>query len=250
MNALHSVLFIIHVLVGSAALVLFWIPMMSKKGHLNHVSYGRHYKTAMYSVAASGAAMALLVVAWPMVIKGDAIMAANDPERALFNVRLFSAFLFYLSILSFTTTRHGVTVLQVKGRRREMQSPQYLLPIVLLLIGGVACVYVGIQFQRTLLTVFGILGLLISSSMLRYCLKPSVKRNEWIVEHIGAMIGSGIGAYTAFIAFGGRTLFTGLGAWQMVFWIAPGLIGGMAANLIARRYAKQLGLAKQPSIDL
>ncbi len=250
MSALHSVLFVIHILVGSAALVLFWIPMLSKKGQLNHVTYGHHYKTAMYAVAASGAFMAALVLVWPMAIKGDSIANAADPQRALFNVRLFSAFLLYLSVLSFTTTRHGINVLLVKGRRREMQRFDYLLPIWVLLIGGVACLYAGIAFKRTLLTVFGILGLAISASMLRYCLKGAVKRNEWVIEHIGSMIGSGIGAYTAFIAFGGRTLFSGLGSWQMVFWIAPGLLGGLAAHFIARRYAKQLGLARQPSVEL
>jgi hypothetical protein len=40
----------------------------------------------------------------------------------------------------------------------------------------------------------------------RFCLAKSVSVNRWLVEHIGAFIGSGIGAYTAFMAFGGRSM--------------------------------------------
>ena len=82
------------------------------------------------------------------------------------------------------------------------------------------------------------LGLLLAVSMLRYCLKAKVARRQWVLEHIGSFIGSGIGAYTAFLAFGGRTLFEGLGYWQLVFWIAPGVVGSIASAILCRKYAK------------
>lgn len=250
MLALHTVLFIIHILAGSAALVLFWIPIMTKKGQLNHIAFGNHYKTAMYAVAGSGAVMAILVAAWPMLIKGDEITEATNPERAIFQYRLFSAFLFYLSILSFTSTRHGIEVLLVKGRRKAMQQWHYIAPLAMLFLGGFALLYAGYQYQWTLLMVFGGLGITVAFGSLRYCFKPTVKRNEWILEHIGSMIGSGIGAYTAFIAFGGRVLFEGLGNWQIVFWVAPGVIGGVAASKVAKRYKKQMNIETQPDVAL
>ncbi len=37
--------------------------------------------------------------------------------------------------------------------------------------------------------------------------------------------GSGIGAYTAFFAFGGRALFEGSPSLQLVSWVLPALIG-------------------------
>ena len=51
--------------------------------------------------------------------------------------------------------------------------------------------------------------------------------NRWLVEHLGAFIGSGIAAYTDFLALGGRSMFGDLSQFQLVFWIAPDAIGAI-----------------------
>jgi hypothetical protein len=94
----------------------------------------------------------------------------------------------------------------------------------------------GLLYGRTLHSVFGMLGIAISIGMLRYCLNATPKPKQWLVEHLGAMLGSAIGAYTAFFAFGGRSLFSDLGNAQLLFWIAPGVIGGTAIFLLSRKY--------------
>ena len=242
MAFIHTLLFIAHILVGGAALVLFWIPIWSKKGQLNHVMFGRYYRTAMYAVAGTGAIMATMVIAMPMSIKPGFFMNASDPDKVVFSIRLFWFFLLYLSLLSFTTTRHGIAVLKAKKDNASMRVWHYQLPLWMLLIGGVGCFALGLMYDKTLHIVFGVLGIVMGQSTLRYCWKKEIQPGEWVVEHLGAMIGSGIGAYTAFLAFGGRTLFADLGSYQMIFWIAPGLIGGIAANIIARNYGKKLRL--------
>lgn len=242
MTSIHSILFAIHILVGSAALVLFWIPVFSKKGQLNHVNFGRYYRTTMYAVAGSGAIMAIMVLLMPAVIKAQHFNGSANPEQVVFTLRLFWGFLLYLSLLSFVSTRHGMSVLAVKSDIAKLRVWRYQLPLWLLLIGGIGFVAAGTIYERTLHMVFGVLGILVAIGMLRYSFLKEVKNGQWVVEHLGAMIGSGIGAYTAFLAFGGRSLFADLGNWQLVFWIAPGVIGGIAANVIARNYAKKLGL--------
>lgn len=242
MASIHSIIFAIHILVGSAALVLFWIPIWSKKGQLNHVTFGRYYRTTMYAVAGSGAVMAMMVLLMPTTIKSQHLIGSSDPQQVVFTLRLFWGFLLYLSLLSFVATRHGIAVLAVKADLAKLRVWHYQLPMWLLLIGGVVCIVAGVAYEKTLHQVFGILGIFVSQGMLRYSFKKHIKSGEWVIEHLGAMIGSGIGAYTAFLAFGGRSLFAGLGSWQLVFWIAPGIIGGIAANMIARHYAKKIGL--------
>ncbi|WP_100643918.1 hypothetical protein [Alteromonas facilis] len=244
MSSLHSILFVIHILSGAGALVLFWIPMLSKKGQLNHTTYGRYYASAMYAVAGSGALMAIMVIALPMAIKGNMIVASNNPAQVIENIRIFWAFLLYLSLLSFVTTRHGLAVLRVKQARQPLRHWSYIFPLWALLLGGIACLATGVALGRHLHTVFGVLGVFLSISLIRYSTRDEVKKHQWVLEHIGAMIGSGIGAYTAFIAFGGRVFFAEMGQWQIAFWIAPGVIGGIAANVITRRYAKRLGICK------
>jgi hypothetical protein len=238
MTYLHTALFIIHLVFGSAALILFWVPLFTKKGQLNHVKFGRIYKFAMYVVAIGGFVMSALVISMPQVIKADMIAQSSNPERMVEVIRIFWAYLLYLSILSFTVTRHAVAVIHCKEDRKKLRRFGYLGPIIALLLGAPLMIYFGISGGRTLHLIFGILGLLLAVSMLRYCLKAKVARRQWVLEHIGSFIGSGIGAYTAFLAFGGRTLFEGLGYWQLVFWIAPGVVGSIASAILCRKYAK------------
>jgi positive regulator of sigma E activity len=227
-----------HIVAGGMAIVLFWVPLYVEKGKLNHRRFGTYYKNAMYSVALSGAIMSVMVLAAPLAIKGHLAGADADPEKVVKMVRTFWAFLLYLSLLSYVTTRHAVTVLTAKGQIKRLRSPLYISPIALLAAFGPALAYLGVQQEQTLHIIFGILGTVVGVSTLRYCYKKTIARHEWVIEHLSAMIGSGIGAYTAFLAFGGRVLFSGLGQWQIVFWIAPGVIGMIASYLMTQKYSK------------
>jgi hypothetical protein len=236
MAYLHSTLFGLHIVFGSLSLILFWVPFFTKKGKLNHKRFGRHYKNAMYIVAGSGALMSLFVLAFPMTIKGEIISAASNPEKMTTSFRLFWSFLLYLSLLSFTVTRHSVAVIRMKENRESLRKPFYLLPIVALVLGAPVLLYFGYLHSMMLLIVFAVLGVFVGLTMLHYCLRSKIAERQWVLEHISSFVGSGIGAYTAFIAFGGRALFSDLGSWQIVFWIAPGVVGTIASALLCKRY--------------
>ncbi|TDF35707.1 hypothetical protein EYS14_20110 [Alteromonadaceae bacterium M269] len=238
MTYIHSILLFLHILLGGAALVLFWVPFYTQKGQLNHRKFGAYYKNAMYAVAASGALMSIMVLSAPLAIKGHLANADSDPEKVAHTVRLFWAFLLYLSLLSFTTTRHAIAVLRARSQLTLLKAPSYILPIVLLAVLGPALAYLGYSNNQTLHMVFGVLGFIVGVNMLKYCFKKELAQREWILEHIGAMIGSGIGAYTAFLAFGGRVLFSDLGQWQIAFWVAPGVIGSVASYVMTKKYSK------------
>jgi hypothetical protein len=76
-------------------------------------------------------------------------------------------------------------------------------------------------------------------------LSKELKHKQWVIEHLGAMIGSGIGAYTAFFAFGGRQLFENLGNVQIIFWVAPGVIGSIAITILSRNYTTKFKPARK-----
>ena len=62
MSAIHSSIVYVHIVAGAFALLLFWVPAIARKGGRLHVSAGRFYVWAMYTVAVSAfvaAAMAL-----------------------------------------------------------------------------------------------------------------------------------------------------------------------------------------------
>jgi len=218
--------------------------MLSKKGSLNHKRFGRAYKNVMYAVAGSGALMASIVMAMPLTIKYEFANADNAQEIAT-NLRYFWAFLFYLAILSYTTTRHGNEVLVAKDHRQLLRRPGYVLPIILLALGGLGLMLIGVQRDSTLHIIFGILGLVVSLGMLRYIYKQNISPRAYYLEHIGSMMGSGIGAYTAFLVFGGRHLLSVTGSYQILLWIAPGILGSILSYYLTKKYAKAYKITKK-----
>jgi hypothetical protein len=237
MAYIHSSLFFLHILVGTAALILFWVPLCTKKGQLNHKRFGRGYRNVMYCVAATGAIMAVMVIAMPLVIKPQLANAANV-DSAVEKVRYFWLFLLYLALLSYTTTRHGDAVLKAANNRAPLRKVSYVLPLAMLAAGGVGLIVIGILREQTLHLLFGILGMLVGTSMLRYVLRSNVKRGAYLPEHIASMLGSGIGAYTAFLSFGGRHLLSSIGSYQLIFWIAPGVLGSLLSLYLTKKYKK------------
>lgn len=237
MTYLHSSLFILHIIFGSTALILFWVPMYTKKGQLNHKKFGRYYRNVMYAVAGTGAVMAALVLAIPLTIKHEYADRENAAQIAE-SIRYFWSFLLYLALLSYTSTKHGDAVLRAKENRAKLRTFAYVAPIALLFACGPLFIGIGIVRSNVLHTVFGILGMLISTGMLRYIYRKSVGVRAYILEHVGSMIGSGIGAYTAFLAFGGRQFLDAAGGYQVIFWIAPGVIGSVLSFVLCKKYGK------------
>ena len=244
MNTIHSVLFFIHIVVGSMALLLFWGPIVTKKGGLDHRKFGRHYANTMYAVAASGAFMALMVIYAPLVIKHQFVNDNTNTAQLALKIRIFWSFLLYLSLLTFVNVRHGILVLKYKSQHSNMRQWPHLISIGLLLAGGLLLLSLGIIYTNTLHIVFGTLGGVLALQMGSYCLAKSVTANRWLVEHLSAFIGSGIAAYTAFCAFGGRSMFSELGQWQLIFWVAPGVIGAIASAAMSRKYKNGLAAVR------
>lgn len=55
------------------------------------------------------------------------------------------------------------------------------------------------------------------------------------------MIGSGIAAHVAFLAFGARRLIPGydLGSWGMLAWFVPVIVGVVSINRLTAHYRKK-----------
>jgi hypothetical protein len=250
MSIIHSSLFYLHILFGSMALLLFWVPLVSKKGGLDHRKFGFYYTTTMYVVAATGALMAVLVISAPLVIKQHFINENTNTELLALRLRVFWSFLLYLSLLTFVSLRHGQLALKHKKQHHKMRDWPHLLSIGMLFLGGLALAAAGFVYSNTLHVVFGILGTVSALQTGHYCLVKQVSAHKWLMEHFSSMIGSGIGAYTAFIAFGGRTLLSEFGSIQILFWIAPGVVGTIAITKLSRKYKDGLVTTKKVPVEI
>lgn len=241
MVILHTLTFYIHIVFGSAALALFWIPTLAEKGRLNHVKFGKYYNKAMYIVAASGAVTALLVLWDPVMIHGHRLSNLEYQQQWILQMRVFYGLLLYLSLLVYCSLRQGILTLRSKFDKQPLRAKGHLVPNIVLVAFAPVLFYFGWQHNQMLAMIFATLGLIVGASQLRYCLSSEAIGNRWLREHIGAQMGTGIAAYTAFFAFGGRTLIQNIGDWHILFWVTPGIIGSIAIRKLCEKYAPEHG---------
>lgn len=239
MTALHSFLVTSHIVVGAVALVLFWIPVLSRKGSRVHTRAGQAYATAMYIVSITAFIASVIVLIDPIGIRRpgevyDAATAAQLAER----FRIGSLFLLMLSVLVFSSVHHGLMALRERHVPGILKTPWHRGMIVILGVLGIGVAIIGVRSESLLLTIFGGISMFASFGMFRETLPDRLDGRERLVAHLGGLIGSGIGAYTAFFAFGGARFFAQLlpGQWQVVSWIIAPVIGTIAINRLSRRY--------------
>lgn len=231
----HSLVWL-HVSVGALALVLFWLPLRVPRGSRQHKRLGGWYVKAMYTICASGAVMAGLVLISPQYFKPELFSRATDIASVETAVRNFWFFLLFLCVLVFSNIRQALFALNEQtGVRPHLPWKASIMPFTLLLC-SVTLAGVAVSASHILFGIFAVLGTANAIAMLRYLRQPEVTKQHQIVEHIGNICGSGIGVYTAFFAFGGRTLFEGLGEWQLIFWVLPGVVGTVLINYAVNPY--------------
>ncbi len=245
MTQIHNLLLYIHIFIGFASLVLFWIPIVAKKGGTLHVRAGRWYANAMYAVSITAFVMSIMVLIHPMGVR----FSSNDFEmgeafRIARQERMTATFLLAISILVFSNVRHGLLTLRAKRDHSLMRSPIHLGLNGLLTLMGVVLIFVGMSSDFLLFYIFAGICLVSGITQLRYSLKRNVKRMEWVIAHLGAMCGAGIGSYTAFFVFGGNQYLADLltGNLIVIPWITPAIIGTAIITLHSRKYRKQFNI--------
>ncbi|MDP1932929.1 MAG: hypothetical protein Q8L60_15875 [Gammaproteobacteria bacterium] len=243
MYLLHQLAFYLHVSIGALALIVFWIPMLNKKGSLDHKRFGRYFAIAMYAVSISGLLMSFMDLLFPFV---GHLSPQNDAARSAVasEIRQRAVFLFSLSVLVLTTTRHGWLVILQRDNRAMLRRPLHVGLCVFLILVGVMMFVLGVMTGSLLFMGFAALEFITGSEALRYIYKKALAPKEWWIEHLGSLIGSGIAAYTAFFVFGGSRLLAqflqgSFEGWSLVFWFGPGMIGGIAIGVLSRQYRRK-----------
>lgn len=194
----------------------------------------------MYTVAATGVAMATTGLIDPLAVIKQPETAPAALAEQIADRKNAWIFLIYISLLTLVTVRHGVLVLRYKALRQQLKSPLHMLLMLSLTLLGPVMALWGYQEQLILAIIFGLLGTAVGAGFLRYSVKATLTKLEWWIEHLGAMIGSGIACYTAFFAFGGGRLFIDHGNLRLLSWILPGVIGFVVIRYLSRQYQRRL----------
>jgi len=232
MEQIIQYLLYVHVAAGVVSLIAFWAPVFTAKGKLAHRRIGWVYICTM----------------WVVVITAAVLSVHN-----LYIGRLYiGLFLGFLSLLSGNPLWQGIAVL----KNKRVLTPSYkiirdVLQVSLVLFGGFLFVYGSFYVMdgvRYLMIFFGVIGLT-SVRDLYQQRKQADLPPDWYKEHYRGMIISGIAAYTAFFAFGGRQFFSDLlpGMWQILPWVLPTFIGVTAMRIMNRIRSKSASAKTQTS---
>ncbi len=242
LSIIHQFLFYFHVTFGSVGLVVFWLPMLSKKGTAFHKKLGKVFTYSMFVVSISGIIMSVLVLMDPIGVRVPVtVMDTETTQLFIEQNRNTAIFLLMLSLLVFTNVKHSILALNAKGNRLLLRQYSHMIPVSILMLAGLGVGYLGISSGKTLFTIFSIIAILSSSSLFYYIFKKQLKKREWIIEHMGNIIGTGIGAYTGFFAFGGRRFLSEVftGQLQLIPWMLPAVVGIAASVYLSKKYRLQ-----------
>ncbi|MDX1455640.1 MAG: hypothetical protein R3217_09310 [Gammaproteobacteria bacterium] len=218
-----------HMVAGLAALAVFWLPALTKKGSPVHRKAGKWFVIAMTIVAITGiplTARAYLLGHW-----------------------VSATFLAYLLVITMTAISTAWFSPKLKHDRNRYYGMPYKLLSALNVAAGASVLYLGIANDVILLTLFSSIGIIAGIDGLRRARKKDeLSAKWWLEEHLAGMIGAGIAAHVAFGAFGLRQVMPQYGAFDgfvgMLPWILPVVVGVAASIYSTRKYAPK---QKQPT---
>jgi len=151
---------------------------------------------------------------------------------------VIGTFFLYLMVITATAMYTGLRALRAKSGPQQLITRTYVALTWMLTVGGIIMLLLGVATKTWLLAGFSTIGLTLGPSQLAFMRKPPSDPRYWWYEHLGGMIGSGIGAHVAFLAFGARRLIAGYdpGSWGMLAWFAPVVVGVVAINWAQAHY--------------
>jgi hypothetical protein len=216
---LFTLLVIAHVIAGATALASFWMPVFARKGSATHIRWGRLFVIAIYGAATLACLMGIL----NLTLTSNRLSAVTD--RGLF-AGLFGWMMIYLSLLSILFVRYGVGVVKNKRNHSANRSPANLFIMGIVAASALRCGVAGIILGQPLMVALALLGGVAMATFLRASLRPATTPITYQAEHLKAMLGAGISAYTAFLSVGLLRIMPEH-VFNPIVWSIPSVIGVM-----------------------
>jgi uncharacterized membrane protein len=211
----------VHIAAGAVALLVFSVPLVTKKGGRTHRRVGWVYVAAAATVAVTG-----LLLCIPLVSGGSLLR-----WRA-------GIFLTYVGLLAGASAHFGVRALRTKGRTGPSRAAIDLVPPLLLVAGGVALATFGVQRSMVLYVLFAALGVVLGVAHLRFWLTPPAHARAWFLAHMNGMGTSCITTVTAFIVVNAKRF--GMHSFDLLVWAGPIAVLAIGLTLWRRYYARRL----------
>ncbi|TSJ65040.1 DUF2306 domain-containing protein [Allobacillus sp. SKP2-8] len=214
----------IHVIAGFTAILVLWVPILTKKGNKLHRKSGWIFVVSM------------TIISFSAIYMGCYRLLSTPPIEA--ETRSFSWFLIYIAILSGASVWYGLRVLRFKRRKGAHRQSIDLTFTLALLTSSFAIMVYGWSVEFPLLQYFPIIGLFLGGAQFIYWIPVPKIRFHWVVEHISGMLASSIAAITAFVVFGAPRLLQ-VESVSLLIWFLPTIIFTPMIILFSRHYGQK-----------
>ena len=245
-DSFHAVLRTSHIGLGVVALLLFWVPALTRKGSRIHIASGRLFGYLSYAIAATAAISCIWAIALPLSFTGiTRSLGAEEQSRLFGGVRFLFVILFTLMTWLVAGTRMGTHVVRNKGDFRVDSMSTKLCWIFsgatsfICGLFGTGLIMSG-DFNGLLPLFLAWVGTSDARKNLSVLSHPIPSPHFWVEKHFECMIGSGVAMHTAFLVFGANRL---LNIQQdsllaLVPWFLPAVIGVSVFTFLSRQHRK------------
>jgi uncharacterized membrane protein len=227
MERLFQTVLAVHIAAGAVSLLVFWVPLVTKKGGRTHRRVGWVYVAAAVTVAVTGFLSCIPLVSSPLRWRAGIFLA-------------------YVSVLAGASAQFGVRALQTKARAGASRRAIDLGPPLLLVVGGALLAAFGIHRSMVLYVLFAALGVVLGVAQLRFWLTPPAHERAWFLAHMTGMGTSCITTVTAFIVVNARRF--GMRTFDLPLWAGPIAVLAVGLTLWRRYYARRFTANEQAAV--
>lgn len=213
---------VLHVIAGIGSIILFWIPILTKKGGNTHRKVGKAYIFLMW-----------------MVIFSGIILTIHKFHEGEIDAALFLGF---LVLLAGRPIWYGSAILKPERySSKQLKNYHIILRLALFAYGIFMLIYAAFaqnQSVALLMIVFGVLGFFAGVDAWKDFRKKTTKINR-VQGHFEGMLFSGVAAYTGFLTIGGYEFIEKymVGYWVLIPWLLPSVIGIALIFFYRKRFA-------------
>ena len=216
--SLYKMVLFLHLALGVAALVSYWVAALAKKGSPPHKLAGNIYVLVM---------AALLLPAIPLTLR---LMITRS--------HAFGWFLFYLLLITCTALWLGWFAVRNKRDFARYIGRAFRPLAWVNIAAGIAILGLGIASRQPIFIGFSVVGVLIGRGMLSLARKGPGHPRWWMEQHMGAMLGCGVATHIAFLSIGLPRLLPSMAGplVQNVAWLGPLAVAGAARVWLGHKY--------------
>jgi hypothetical protein len=230
-------LVIAHIITGATGAIAFWVPVIGRKGGVNHRRWGQVFTVALLCTGVFALGMSLLSLVDPMGTHPQLVGRFDE----VFVRGFFGHLMLCAATLTINLTWYGWMLVRNRNRQENNRTRAMYAWQWIVIATSLNCAFQGWMMGEKLLIGLAVVGLATGATNLWFLAKDNPTREDWLKEHVKALVGAGISVYTAFMAFGSVRVFPEL-ALHPVMWAIPlsvGLVIIIWHRLAIERAAKQ-----------